>query len=381
MYRKKLSAKDKAHLDKVYKDIASAQKSFIGYPVSNDFDYRELFRFLSFTINNVGDPFVPTNYHLNTHLIEREVLEFFAEITQAKVNVWGYVTNGGTEGNMYGLYLARELHPEGVVYYSQDVHYSIPKSLRVLRLKSVMIRSEDNGEIDYDDLKESIRIKREVAPIVLANVGTTMKGAVDDVSKIRKIMEELAVPDHYIHCDAALSGMILPFVKNSTPFDFAAGADSISISGHKFIGSPVPCGIVLAKKRNVDMVTKFIEYVGSLDTTLAGSRNGITPLFLWYAIKRDGIKGFSEKVKYCLNLAEYARKRIKAVGYNGWRNKFSTIVVFDRPPQNIVNKWQLAPYGNIAHLVVMPNISKKQIDNFVADLKRVGPTKFKKGRK
>jgi len=40
--------------------------------------------------------------------------------------------------------------------------------------------------------------------------------------------------------------MILPFVPHPQPWDFRAGIDSISISGHKMIGAPLPCGVVLA---------------------------------------------------------------------------------------------------------------------------------------
>ena len=66
--------------------------------------------------------------------------------------------------------------------------------------------------------------------------------------------------------------MILPFVENPQAFNFADGCDSLSISGHKFIGSPLPCGIVVAKKSNVDLIARAIEYVGALDTTITGSR-------------------------------------------------------------------------------------------------------------
>ena len=52
-------------------------------------------------------------------------------------STWGYCTNGGTEGNMYGLFLARELHPEGLVYYSEDTHYSVNKILRCLHLTRI----------------------------------------------------------------------------------------------------------------------------------------------------------------------------------------------------------------------------------------------------
>ena len=46
--------------------------------------------------------------------------------------------------------------------------------------------------MDYQDLRESLRIHRDVPPIILANVGTTMKGAVDDLAKIREIIDDLA---------------------------------------------------------------------------------------------------------------------------------------------------------------------------------------------
>ena len=122
---------------------------------------------------------------------------------------------------------------DGVFYFSQDTHYSVVKILRVLKARNIMIKSQDNGEVDYDDLRETIRINRDVPVIFMANIGTTMKGAVDDVGRVRAILADLAVTDHYIHADAALSGMILPFVDEPQPYGFDAGFDSVAISGHK----------------------------------------------------------------------------------------------------------------------------------------------------
>ena len=70
--------------------------------------------------------------------------------------------------------------------------------------RNIMIKSQDNGEIDYDDLSETIRINRDVPVIFMANIGTTMKGAVDDVGKVRGILKDLAITNYYIHADAAL---------------------------------------------------------------------------------------------------------------------------------------------------------------------------------
>ena len=122
----------------------------------------------------------------------------------------------------------RELLPEGIVYYSEQTHYSVSKVLRVLALRNIMIKTLANGEIDYEDLRETVRIHRDVPPIILANIGTTMKGAVDNVDTIQGVLRDFALPNFYIHCDAALSGMILPFVKDPEPYGFAAGIDSMS---------------------------------------------------------------------------------------------------------------------------------------------------------
>jgi histidine decarboxylase len=372
-----LSAEDKQRLDNFYQDIQQESDLFLGYPCNGIFDYSPLYRFLQYPLNNVGDPYLPSNYHLNTHDFEREVLSIFQELTQAPPGTtWGYVTNGGTEGNHYGLFLARELLPEGMVYYSQDAHYSIDKILRCLNLQSIMIRSQPDGSIDLDDLRETLRIHRDVPAIICATVGTTMKGAVDDIVGIREIFQDLALNRHYLHADAALAGMILPFIDNPPPWNFLAGIDSISISGHKMIGSPLPCGVVLAKKRNVDRIAQSVEYIGTLDTTLSGSRNALTPLFLWYAFHTIGIDGFNKIIPNCLTMADYAIQNLNQLDCHAWRHRYSNTVVFDRPSASVTQRWQLACQGNLSHLITMPHVTKVQINRLVTDISAVKPVKL-----
>ena len=219
-------------LDLLLKNIEEFSAQQVGYPCNQDFDYSELFPFLQYSANNVGDPFHGSSFLVNTHEIEYEVINTFADMMHLeRREAWGYVTSGGTEGNMYGLYMGREIFPDGVVYFSQDTHYSVVKIMRLLKARNIMIKSQPNGEIDYDDLYESIRINRDAPVIFMANIGTTMKGAVDDVSRVRAILKDLAVTNSYIHADAALSGMILPFVDEPQPYGFDVGFDSVAISG------------------------------------------------------------------------------------------------------------------------------------------------------
>ena len=355
-------------LDSYLREFDRLGRNLVGYPCNQEFDCTALLPFMRHAINNVGDPFHDSNFSSNTHEVEREVIGIFADLMRiSREQAWGYVTSGGTEGNMYGLYLGRELFPEGVVYFSQDTHYSVVKILSVLKMRNIMIKSQENGEIDYDDLYETVRINRDAPAIIMANIGTTMKGAVDDVDKIRGILRDLAVTRSYVHADAALSGMILPFVDDPQPYGFEAGFDSVSISGHKMVGSPLPCGVALTRRQNVSRIARAVEYVGVLDTTLTGSRNGHTPLIMWYAFKRQGLHGFKRIVRGCLETAEYAVNRFGDGGIPAWRNRNSVTVVIPRPSEEVVRKWQLAPHGSIAHLITMPHVTRKTIDAVVND--------------
>jgi histidine decarboxylase len=221
--------------------------------------------------------------------------------------------------------------------------------------------------MDCADLRETLRIHRDVPPIIFANIGSTMKGASDDLAKIRSILADLAIADGYIHADAALSGMILPFVENPQPWDFEDGADSISISGHKLLGCPLPCGVVLARRKNVDRIARSIEYVGALDTTIAGSRSGITPLMLWFRLRFLGRAGIEEIVRQSLRLADHAIARLKAQGIDAWRHENSITVVFPRPPDTLMKKWIIAPKKGIGHIITLPHVTESVIGEFAED--------------
>jgi len=368
-----LARDDQMRLDRFLADLESSAETELGYPCAFDLDFSELAPFLRISLNNIGDPFTVPTYQLHSHAFEREVVTFFARQTRAPDDQWwGYVTNGSTEGNLYGLYLARELFPRGIVYFSQDSHYSVGKNLHFLNMRHIMIRSQPNGEIDYDDLRETVRIRRDVPPIVFANIGTTMKEARDDVGVISGILDDLAIEHRYIHSDAALCGGYAAWLQPRPSWDFADGADSISISGHKFLASPIPCGIVLARRAYVDRIGHAVAYIGTIDTTISGSRNGFTPLVLWYAIRARGAKGLKRRLEPALQVAAYAEQRFHDAGIDAWRNPTALTVVFPRPAPSICEKWQLASRDNLSHVVCMPHVSREKIDGLLAEMVATG---------
>lgn len=358
-------------LEREYFRLKDKNKKYLGYPLSRDFNFEALAPFLNLQINNVGDPYTPSSLGIDTKDKEKEVLRFFNLLLRAKPETtWGYVTNGGSEGNLYGLYVARETFPNGVVYYSESTHYSVKKNLHLLNVTNIVIRAQENGELDYEDLDQSIQMRRERPAIFIVNIGTTMKEAIDQLSEIRRIIRKYAIQDYYIHCDAALVGIIAPFHKERPQFDFADGIDSISISGHKFIGAPIPCGVVLCKKEHSERVARSISYVGTRDTTITGSRNGFSPLLLWYAISRLGVAGLKRRYEESLELADYTLNRLNEIGWKAFKNQNAITVVLDKPSDAVCAKYQLAVEDDISHIICMPGIERNQIDALINDLEK-----------
>ena len=367
-----LSIVDQNKLDAFWSYCVKNQYFNIGYPESADFDYTILERFMRFSINNCGDWGEYCNYLLNSFDFEKEVMEYFARIFKIPFEEsWGYVTNGGTEGNMFGCYLGRELFPEGTLYYSKDTHYSVAKIVKLLRIKSSLVESQPNGEMDYDDLIRKIQRDNEEHPIIFANIGTTVRGAIDNIAEIQQRIGQLGIKrdDYYLHADAALSGMILPFVNDPQPFNFADGIDSIGVSGHKMIGSPIPCGIVVAKRKNVDRISVEIDYISAHDKTISGSRNGHTPLMMWEAIRSHSWSDWQRRIEHSLNMAQYAVDRLQAAGIDAWRNKNSITVVFPCPSEAVWKKHCLATSGEIAHLITTAHhLDSSKIDELIDDV-------------
>lgn len=365
-----MQKQDQDRLHNYMAQVKERASTLIGYPISFDFDYSELYPLLKYPLNNLGDPLVESTYDLNSRSIEREVVQFFCDLFKAPTNnSWGYVTNGGSEGNLYALYVARELYPKGMVYYSESTHYSVNKNIHLLNMPSIVIRSKENGEMDYDDLKDAIHLHRHQPAIIIANIGTTMTEAKDDIAKIKKVLKESAIRSHYIHCDAALAGAYLALLETEPKFDFTQGVDSIAISGHKFIGSPIPCGVAIVKKSYKERIGQSIPYIGTVDTTITGSRNGHSPLFLWYAIKKHGKEGLKQRALASLDLAEYTIKEMTKIGIKAWRNDNAITVVFPTPSTELCTKWQIATEAGTSHVICMPGITKEQIDKFIFDLK------------
>jgi histidine decarboxylase len=82
-----------------------------------------------------------------------------------------------------------------------------------------------------------------------------------------------------------------------------------------------------------------------------------------------GRRGFTREARTCLLNAAYLQQRLLDIGWPAWRNENSNIVYFKKPPAKICQKWQLALAGDFAHILVMQQVTKVKIEEFVGSLK------------
>jgi len=354
-------------LGQKYAELLKAAETFMGYPCSAEFSYEELYRFLSMPLNNVGDPWGTSNYKLNTHEFECEVVSYFANLYSDEINYWGYINNGGSEGNLCGLNMARQCYPEGIVYFSKHSHYSVPKAVQLTRSKFCEVEVDQTGEINYENLFNLISQNLNSPVIIMANIGTTMTGAIDNIHEIKLGLKKLNIKNFYIHCDGALHGLMLPYTQSPKKFTLSE-VHSVSISGHKFIGSPIPCGVFLTHKNMIDSQKNYIEYIHAHDCTITGSRNAITPLMLWSVLIGKGYADWKHWVSKCLDNTNYAVQELNKIGIKAWANPDSNIVIFPTPSEKLVRRWQLACYEGVAHIVIMRHVNQGLIDLFVREM-------------
>lgn len=82
-------------------------------------------------------------------ILQVGVLNWFARLWEIdEEDYYGYITTCGTEGNLHGLYVGRENLPDGIMYASQESHYSVFKAARMYRIPAEKVRCTTHRYID-----------------------------------------------------------------------------------------------------------------------------------------------------------------------------------------------------------------------------------------
>lgn len=283
--------------------------------------------------------------------------------------------------------ISQQLITPTVFFCKGHTHYSIPKISEVLRLNVRPVLANSDGSINLNDLKKELLLHVGAYPysgvIVIANIGTTITGAVDDVPAIHELLKEIMpIPNFTIHMDGALAGFVLPILKpfgNIPDYFSSIGVNTLAVSAHKYPGLSQPCGIVLAQKdffnKAFEKSERSVEYVGNIvDVTITGSRSGLNVLMFYNALVSLGLHKGTEKLTRMVeenmeNASYLYKKLVDMYGVEKVDYPYHFNVSFPKPSKNLAKKYQLMLTGDNATICVLTNVTKKLIDKFITDLK------------
>ena len=208
--------------------------------------------------------------------------------------------------------------------------------------------------------------------------GSTFKGAIDDMKALNEVLARHPNMAVYRHVDAALFGGYLPFTKDRKMVSSKdQHFESIAVSGHKFFGIDSPSGLFLCTRRVYDNQNNFnVTYLNGNMKMISCSRDAVQPLKFWWLIQKVGYKHWSQQANQMMKCTKYLQQELKKIGWPCWRNEYSNTVFFKRPSPEICSKYNLAlGYdeafgGELAHVVVMQQVTKAKIDGFIQELKQ-----------
>jgi len=375
-------------LNEAAKDIVAHKFNQLGYPFNQDTGLSEFYRWLAdtklgdITLINVGDPYKTDWDMLNSDYFEANVIDFFAKAYGFENNHWGVISNGGTDGNMHGIYFGRKALAqacpdlEPILYVSEEAHYSVKKLGDIQNIETRTIKAHKMGQMDITDFAEKLDATRPA--LVAIAIGGTFKGAIDNQQAIDEVLKAKNPPAVYRHLDVALFGGYLPFLNNSSAREILdvkkMDFDSLAVSGHKFLSLNEPAGVFVCKRSVLDSVhSNPIPYLKGVIPTISCSRSGFDALKLYWRINSIGKDGLCKQAEHCLEMTDVMLAKLHERGVKAWKNQYSNTIFFERPAEKIVKKYAFAcnsyaDFGELSHVVVMQYFTPELIENIVNDI-------------
>jgi len=325
--------------------------------------------------------------------LENEVMAIVLGLMQGDGESGGCLTSGGTESILMALKAARdwarEHHPhiqKPEMVVPVTAHPAWNKAAHYLGIDIRMTPVDAGFRADAGAMRDAVS---ENTIIIGASAVTYPHGMIDPIDDIGQLAEEF---DLWLHVDACLGGLMLPFLRkagNPLPnYDFAVpGVRSISADIHKYAYTPKGISTVLYRGRELRKYQYFVyaDWPGGIYGTpsLAGGRSGGTLAAAWAVMHFLGEEGF-------LRLAKRAKQATNRL-VDGIRN-IPGLYVLGRPDATVfafgshtvhiyemgarlkergwhVEAQHLPPS---LHMTVSP-IHDDVVDHFLADLKQLMP--------
>ena len=266
-------------------------------------------------------------------MIEARVLRWLCELVGYGPNSSGTLASGGTEANLIALKCARDrAHQTAVqtglqsaldlvVYASEQVHFSVERSIDILGLGRASLRKIPTGpdfHIQTDTLRKQLEEDRKAGAIpccIVGLAGATSTGVIDPLAELGQIAVE---NNCWYHVDAAYGGTLAFSLRHREKLNGIALADSITFDPHKWMFVPFACGAVLVRdggrvlRDAFDITPEYLnEDRGGADVEFDFFRYGqlgtrrFNSLKLWMALKFMGRQGYAAAIEKQIELTKY----------------------------------------------------------------------------
>lgn len=364
-------------------------------------------KFIQYSPNNSGNWSVSeVDPNQETSAIERELITKMIDLYKGSTKgLEGYVTSGGTEANLFSAWVGRKLlekrgkKPANIcVLKTSLTHYSIEKAADLVGVKYFIVGiNKESWGMDIGQLEKRINalykkgFRGFMIPLTL---GYTITGTSDPFEniclKLRELKKRLSGVDFFVWIDAALNGLIEPFInKKFRPFLYPE-IQTFLVDFHKFGAAPIPAGIILYRRRLRQLIERPISYLNYKDSTVLGSRPGIAPVACWALIQYLGKQGFKRAINTCLSRKKFFTENLRAFADEQIITRPSSMtagVVFksfknNRLPKSLEEKYGLYPARinmefagerrktiTIYKLYFMSHSTKRTISRLLKDLK------------
>ncbi len=377
----------------------SDPRMFLGYPANMNLPAEGMLKWCRElhsvevgrrSMNNVGDPFHGSPF--GSHELERDVVRRFGtRYGFPEDNLWGMVSHSGTDSNMHGAYIGRTLLKrrtgrEPKIFYTGEAHYSIQVIRDLLGLEEVLVRTREDASMDIEDLELQLARNPDHPVLVIATIGTTFKGGIDDVDRIQAALKSR---ESYLHLDAALFGGYLQASPHADLLrqdrDGRRRYDSLAVSWHKFFGYHAVAGLFLCCRDDFESYRDYFAqvhdpaYISHVPGTITCSRDPVKAAEVHFYSTAAAMVQQQRDAKLILDNAAYLHDQLqrnfpqlapRRVG------PLSNTVYFNNHLSgSLIQKWSLATIRGkgedkrgLAHVVVMPHASRELLDQFMNHL-------------
>jgi sphinganine-1-phosphate aldolase len=234
--------------------------------------------------------------------MENEVVSMVISLTGGDAETAGSVTTGGTESIFMALKAARDWgraekpevsRPEIIIPVT--AHPAWNKAAHYLSLKVVTVPVDKNFRADVAAMEASINANT----IAIGGTAVTYPhGMMDPIPGLGELALKHRV---WLHVDACLGGLILPFLKKGgydiPPYGFdVPGVSSVSADIHKYAYTPKGISVVMYRTMSLRQYQFFAytDWPGGVYATpaLSGGRSGGLIAAAWAVFHYLGEKGF-----------------------------------------------------------------------------------------